>query len=131
MPPDPDRTQMYQRWIDEYVPTYKEALGNCVGLTEAMAICFPELTRVRGNYYCASWGERTHWWLVDAEGNIVDPTAKQFPSEGRGAYVPWQEGEKEPTGKCPNCGEYAYDNQYFCSDECGHAYAAFCQASIR
>ncbi len=92
---------LYAEWITANV---EKAYGQCAEVTEAMAVAFPELTRVRGHYYCTTWGERAHWWLVTPTGEIVDPTAKQFPSGGRGAYVKWDETRAEPTGMCPNCG---------------------------
>lgn len=115
----------YTQWIEKHITTSGEAYGNCDQITKKMAEEFPELTRVRGHYYCIAWGERTHWWLTTPEGKIIDPTAAQFSSQGRGTYIPWNEGDKEPTGKCPNCGEYSWDHQDFCSDECGNAYVAY------
>ena len=113
----------YAKWITENVT---ETYGTCKEVTEAMATAFPELTRIRGHYYCIAWGERAHWWLIGQDGEVVDPTASQFPSNGTGAYVPWEEGAREPTGMCPNCGEYCYDGNYCCSESCGIAYAAYC-----
>jgi hypothetical protein len=113
----------YAAWIAANVT---EAYGRCREVAEAMAAAFPELVRVRGHYYCWAWGERTHWWLIDPEGQIVDPTAEQFPSKGHGVYTPWDESQPEPTGICPNCGEYTFDGSTCCSEACGNAYAAYC-----
>ena len=113
----------YATWITANVTnTY----GRCKDVSEQMSAAFPELTLVRGYYYCWSWGERTHWWLVDEQGEIVDPTAAQFPSKGTGEYVAWVEGSPEPTGMCPNCGGYVYDGNTCCSEKCGLDYAAYC-----
>lgn len=106
---------MYQKWIDENVI---ETLGMCGEVTLKMSKVFPELSRVRGHYYCPIWGEREHWWLVDREDNIIDPTAEQFPSKGKGAYIPLPDGTPEPTGMCMNCGNYVYDGSYSCSPHC-------------
>lgn len=40
-----------------------------------MVEAFPELKRVRGHYHCP-WLSKAqpHWWCVDPDGNIVDPT---------------------------------------------------------
>lgn len=103
----------YQEWIDQL----DDVTGKCEEITAAMAEAFPELRRVRGHYHCWIWGKREHWWLMDGD-EVVDPTAAQFPSKGEGSYVEW-EGE-EPTGMCPNCGEYCYDNEQVhehCHDE--------------
>jgi hypothetical protein len=113
----------YSEWITKNIT---EAYGKCKEMAEEMAKIFPELTIVRGHYYCMVWGEREHWWLVDEQGHIVDPTAAQFPTKGNGEYVPWDEGAPEPTGMCPNCGEYCYDGNYCCSESCSISYAAYC-----
>lgn len=121
----------HEAWIDHHVSDYVAAYGKCADVTEAMQAAFPELQRVRGHYYDAAWGERAHWWLVTPDGNIVDPTAKQFPTHGAGVYVPWEEGQEEPTGMCPNCGESCYGGRDCCSDECYRSHAAYLYASVR
>jgi len=115
--------QEYQQWIDA-LP--ERVTGQCAEHTLAMQAQFPELVRVRGHYDCPIWGEREHWWLKTAEGEIVDPTAKQFPTKGHGEYKEWDETQPEPTGMCPNCGGYAYDNKTCCSDKCHREYVAYC-----
>ena len=92
--------------------------GRCAEVTDAMVVAFPELRRVRGHYLCPFWGRRAHWWCVAPGGEIVDPTAAQFPSKGEGAYVPWVEGSPEPTGKCMNCGEETFHGANFCCEKC-------------
>ena len=105
----------YQDWIDQVPETY----GTCEEVTKEMQKEFPELRRVRGHYFCWTWGEREHWWLVDEINDcIIDPTKDQFPSKGTGTYEEWN--GPEPTGKCPNCGEYCYDGEQvheYCHDE--------------
>ena len=96
----------YRVWIDENVA---QSLGLCKTHCESMMLVFPELKIVRGHYICMIWGEREHWWLLDEDGAVVDPTAQQFPSKGGGVYLLWIEGEREPTGRCANCGQYVYD----------------------
>ena len=119
----------HQDWIAEHVTG--SVYGKCAEITQVMADAFPELERVRGHYYCTTWGERTHWWLTTIEGVIVDPTASQFPSKGAGDYVPWTDGEPEPTGRCANCGELAYNGRTVCSDTCGIEYVAFIYGTVR
>ena len=117
----------YWAWIAVHVGTKPEdGYGRCGWATLAMLIAFPELTRVRGHYIDAIWGERDHWWLVDPDGEIVDPTAAQFPTRGTGEYVPWHEGDEEPTGMCPNCGDNCYNGHTCCSESCNAAYARYC-----
>lgn len=117
----------YREWIAQNV---EETYGKCQEVTEAMAAAFPDLIRVRGHYYCFLWGERAHWWLVDEAGDIVDPTAAQFPSKGAGEYVPWDESAPVPTGMCPNCGELVYGGESVCSEACGTAYVAYCTRGL-
>jgi hypothetical protein len=106
----------YAEWIKANVED--DGYGKCAEVTLAMAAEFPELRRVRGHYFCSSWGMRSHWWLLAPDGSVIDPTAAQFPSRGVGIYFKWNEGDEEPTGKCANCGEYVYGVNSFCSDEC-------------
>ena len=108
---------------DEWIECVGHPEGRCKSVTLRMKIVFPELTRVRGHYHCWVWGKREHWWLIDPDGEIVDPTAAQFPSHGAGIYAPWKEGSPEPMGKCLNCGEYVYDGN-FCNDTCRRAFMA-------
>lgn len=122
----------YQEWIDANVQG--DGYGQCSSITKEMAAAFPELRRVRGHYYCHTWGERTHWWLVTKDGAVVDPTAAQFPSKGRGVYVEWNEGDPEPIGKCANCGGLvSHDSDtgsMFCSPECYHDYTMYCTGAM-
>jgi len=117
------RDARYAEWIAQNVKG--DGFGECAEVTERMAAAFPELRRVRGHYYDAIWGERGHWWLVGADGAIVDPTKGQFPTRGTGVYVPWKDGEKEPTGICMDCSSACYDGDYFCSKECERATVSY------
>lgn len=115
--------EQYKVWIQDNVD---EPYGNCYSFSVKMQEVFPELTLVRGHYYCPVWGERQHWWLTDPDGDVVDPTAAQFPSTGIGHYEPWDENQPEPTGKCPNCGGLVYDGGTCCSENCHIEYTAYC-----
>jgi hypothetical protein len=115
-------TDTYTTWVAANVP---DAYGTCKEVTQSMVEAFPELRRVRGHYYCGIWGERQHWWCVSPAGEIVDPTAAQFPSKGLGEYVEWVEGTEEPTGMCPNCGELCYGTGTCCSKACEQEYARY------
>lgn len=115
----------YDAWIAAHAT---EPYGRCKELSDRMLLAFPELRQVRGHYFDAAWGEREHWWLVAPDGAVVDPTAAQFPTKGHGEYVPWQEGDPEPVGKCMNCGNYCYEHANWCSDDCAAALnAAYCR----
>ena len=112
----------YQSWIKNNTTNYNDAYGKCKEVTQKMQNVFPELTLIRGFYHCPIWKQRCHWWLVDSQNNVIDPTARQFPSNGSGEYIRWNEKDKEPTGKCINCGEYCYDGGTVCSDKCGREF---------
>jgi len=117
-------TPAYQTWMNKHVPA--DPTGKCAEVTEAMAKAFPELRRVRGHYLGAGMREPwPHWWLVDCSGAIVDPTAAQWPDQGRGMYEEHNELGPEPTGKCPNCAGYCYDHRDLCSPTCEREYVAY------
>ena len=106
---------------EEWMADVGHPEGRCEEVTLQMQEVFPELERVRGHYHCWEWGKREHWWLTDPDGEILDPTALQFPSFGAGEYEPWNEGDPEPRGKCLNCGKYVYESN-FCNDTCRRAF---------
>lgn len=105
----------YLRWIDVHVDL--AAKLQCREVSEAMANAFPELTRVCGHYVAPIDGMRPHWWLIDADKRVIDPTRHQFQSEGAGEYV---QLEKPPIARCQNCGEPFFDDASypFCCDAC-------------
>lgn len=92
---------------------------------------FPHLHLVAGHF-----NEFTeHWWLVDTDGTIVDPTAEQF-GNAIGEYEPITSGKYAfAVGKCPNCGEYMYSNEPDAYDgihkECANDYMAYINRSAR
>lgn len=99
---------------------YEKYRGKCKEMSEAMVAADPSLRLVRGHYYCPVWGEQPHWWCVNSEDEIVDPTKDQFPSRGTGYYV-----EFDGIVHCSECGkemleeEAEYESNYcFCSYEC-------------
>jgi len=114
----------YREWMNRWCLD-NDPYGKCAEATLEMQKVFPELIRVRGHYFDAIWGERQHWWLIDNGGEIIDPTCGQFPTKGGGEYKPWNEGSIEPTGLCPNCGEYCFHNKTCCSSKCDTEYAAY------
>lgn len=116
----------YQDYINKNFPTFAETYGKCQEASEAMKLAFPELTIVKGYVWAGAWGKRGHWWLVDENGGIVDPTAKQFTS-GVGSYEPWVPGSEVRVGKCMNCGDEIWESldsledvkiKSICSEEC-------------
>ena len=115
----------YQKYINDLNMTYNKAYGNCEGFSKKMKRKFPELIITKGYYECMVWGRREHWWLQTKDGQIFDPTAVQFPSKGICEYIPWNKDDPQPTGKCPQCGEYTFNNEYV-HKECQDAYVAYC-----
>lgn len=100
---------------------YQKYRGKCKELSEELIKQNPELTLVRGYYFCPIWNvKEQHWWTKDKDGNIIDPTKDQFPSKGQGFYE-----EFDGTVKCSECGkigkeeDFHYESRYaFCSDAC-------------
>jgi hypothetical protein len=91
-------------------------------MSEALVAADPSLRLVRGHYYCSSWGPQPHWWCEDKDGNVIDPTKDQFPSQGRGFYE-----EFDGTLECDECGKeiteaeatFISDGKYaMCSNAC-------------
>ena len=100
---------------------YEKYRGKCKEMSEALCKENPDLTLVRGHYYCPIWNSNEpHWWCIDKEGKIIDPTKLQFPSGGSGIYTPFN-GYCE----CAECGkkilesEATTDGRFaFCSSGC-------------
>ena len=108
------------RTAEEMTADYQQFRGRCKELAEAAVLQDPMLKLVRGHYYCYAYGEQPHWWCEKPDGTIVDPSARQFPSNGNGAYAPFN-----GTIECSNCGKEMqekdahFDSNYaFCSGVC-------------
>lgn len=122
----------YGQWIiDKIASSTAGPFNMCSEWTKEMATAFPELKRVRGHAYLSPpFGERPHWWLVEENGDIVDPTYLQwYDPYYTGAivldYLPWDETQPEPTGLCPNCGGLCYNGMSVCSMKCDREYMAY------
>ena len=63
----------YDNWIETNYPTKGSCLNKCSEAVRAMVNYFNKLTvqvgYANGIYHC---------WCKDEDGNIIDPTAKQF-----------------------------------------------------
>ena len=99
---------------------YEKYRGKCKEYVDKAILADSTLTAVRGWYMCPIWGEQQHWWCVDKDGKVIDPTRKQFPSQGIGEYVPFN-----GIITCSECGkevpeeEALFDSNYaFCSGRC-------------
>lgn len=100
---------------------YLRYRGRCKELAENAIQNDPSLRLVRGYYYCPIWNHKDpHWWCVTSDGTIVDPSAKQFPSKGRGTYT-----EFDGRIPCAECGAELdestalFESNYaFCNGTC-------------
>jgi hypothetical protein len=104
-----------------YQDDYKKYRGKCKEMCEALIQENPELSMVRGWYYEPEWDRKEpHWWCVDAEGNIHDPSVKQYPSQGAGEYTPF--GGFFECAECaksiPEAEVIQMGNYPCCSDKC-------------
>lgn len=122
----------HAEWVEGYLARFQHpshCLGRCREAAEEIAAAFPgELEVVRGHVHDAEWGKRGHWWCVDREGGIVDPTAAQFPALVE--YEPYRDGEPVRVGTCMECGEAIWATPeeaesvgYFCGEACERAFA--------
>lgn len=103
-----------------YEPSnYLQYRGKCKELCEQALQNNSDLTIVRGYYHDAFWGRQEHWWCVNKDGSIYDPSKSQFPD---------QNGKHEEFNgifNCEQCGKeiteeegQVYGNYIFCSGEC-------------
>jgi len=117
----------YKQWIHDNAP--EDPTGKCSELTTEMQSVFPELRRIRGHFVCGT-KQYPHWWLETADGEIVDPSKRQF-GHMVGFYEPHDEARPEPTGICPNCSGYVYDGGTVCGDVCEQQYVAYVMGAWR
>lgn len=118
----------YQRWIEAYAARYGgHVRGLCRAAADEMVQTFPELRAVPGVAHTMNLGQHIHWWCEAPDGDVVDPTARQFVSEGgvsRYAELNLTSAEvcaQIRMGTCMNCGGdvYGYPRKdTFCSEEC-------------
>lgn len=100
---------------------YMKYRGKCKEYCEELINNNPNYRLVRGHYFCPIWNtEEPHWWCEDEEGNIIDPTKKQFDSKGIGIYT-----EFNGYVNCEYCGKevaeediHMMGNYPCCSYEC-------------
>lgn len=128
--------QEYQKYIDKIL--HRDAWGHCKQQCEKMNKQFPELIPAKGWYFDAIWNEeREHHWLKTSDGEIIDPTAIQFPTKGMtNYYTEYKKGDAFKIGKCAYCGNDIvateedidsgkYIDLTVCSEECHKAYVAY------
>lgn len=134
----------YRTWITQY-----QANNNthhaCGYASAEMKKAFPELCLVRGHvHWDVNWaghkpiqGGMEHWWCEDKDGLIYDPTQNQWDQVSVGCspvyiWEPVDESQAHtfPTGKCPDCGDYTYRGEDFCSDDCANSYHRYIQSEV-
>lgn len=134
----------YQAWIDAYVTDHPHLRGSCASAANAMILSFTELRRACGwvvekrhvHLYENEPGDFStgHWWCVDPDGAIVDPTSLQFDNLTNCVYVEYNERKHGPmpVGKCPNCGWLIYpkDNAGGVHKECEAEFRAYLDRSV-
>ncbi len=105
------------------ISNYLKYRGKCQEMSKALAK-EKGYKVVKGWYYDPLWNrEEPHWWCVDDEGIIHDPTKLQFPSGG----IPDFYREFKGIFTCPECGKDFPEKQVVimgngnytcCSDQC-------------
>ncbi len=114
----------YEKWIQNYKG---DIYRKCKEVTEEMQKVFPELKIVKGLVtILEDLREYQHQWLEDQDGNIVDPTAKQWQAIIE--YSPIDENDLEniPNGRCHNCGGWCFGKwREVCSPECDREYSNY------
>ncbi len=99
---------------------YRQYRGKCKELVDAACAADTTLTAVRGHYFCPLWNSNEqHWWCVQKDGTIYDPSKAQFPSNGNGIYTPF-DGFVE----CSECGKVVLEE-----DAGFHGRYAFCSTA--
>lgn len=101
--------------------------GKCKEYCEELVAEDASLRLVRGFFHEPLWSEKQpHWWCVQKDGTIIDPTVKQFPS-WQFSFITPEEFYEEFDGycECAECGkrvkeeEARFDSRYaFCSSQC-------------
>ena len=98
---------------------YAKFRGKCREMSEELCRQDPSLRLVRGHYFCPIWNqEDPHWWCVKLDGTIVDPTAAQFPSLGRGLYTPF-----DGLVTCEECGKHVREED--ADIDGGHVFCSY------
>lgn len=124
-----DYTTWIENWLDQNGGPNKDGYGRCKEAAEAMTLAFPELEVTKGHVLC-SWGDRGHWWCKTPDGQIVDPTARQFQSLF--SYEEYFPGMHIRLGRCMECGEDIHGPESLegvystshCSESCEKSFVA-------
>lgn len=102
---------VYSEWIKMLEQSGTDLKNKCTKYSKEMAEIFPELRATSGWIVSKAGGKTEHWWTVDKDGNIYDPTVKQFSFEV--SHYEEYLGP-HPIGKCANCGDWVFETNSFC-----------------
>ncbi len=87
---------------------YSKYRGGCKKECEKLIKGNSKLILVRGYYHEPIWNTKEeHFWCVDENGNIIDPTKKQFPSGGISEFYEEFNGFVD----CEECGISIPENE--------------------
>lgn len=103
-------------------PRQPQLRGTCERAAKELAASTPGLRVARGWYLDAAWGDQEHWWCVDADGVIHDPTVEQFPT----GHIPALRSYQEYDGShpCAGCGIRVQEKDSVSGFCCGPCYGA-------
>ena len=71
------RGEVNEKYLPYFKTKYEEAFGHCYHACLELTEKFPELKIVQGTVH-SDMGLRDHYWCLDENNIIVDPTACQF-----------------------------------------------------
>lgn len=111
--------ELIEKELQHYHPTDRPNVtrpmvlrAKCQSFTVKFVEKFPHLQRVAGFYGnpdvdVENMQATEHFWCVDTDGSIVDPTAEQFRPGG--SYTVFDpDVHRIQIGRCMECGDYIY-----------------------
>lgn len=122
----------YAPWMRDTISRADLVRHKCQQFCEKFVQKFPHLSRQPGFV-----GSSEHWWLIDSDGTIVDPTGEQFGNVPKTRYIRYNpHRHKVHLFNCRDCGTEVFDlienaDNYidgFCSEECCDTYVEYLTA---
>ncbi|QIG77689.1 hypothetical protein EVB64_102 [Rhizobium phage RHph_TM61] len=146
---DEDKKRTHYLGYDEKGPPDSAVLrAKCMEYTKKFIEKFPHLKRVSGFIANKDFifnpeedvsPGTEHWWCVDVDGMIVDPTRGQFTRNVELKYIEFDEKIHQiQIGKCPNCGMEIYGlvsdagkHGGLCSEKCFDDYSEYMNGEMK